>query len=326
MPTDIFFDAHLDLAMNARRGRDIVGPASAQPVVENEIATVGLPDLIAGRVRCVCATIFCDPSVPSAFDEAEAQFDVYDQLRNAGFLLPPDSSAELTDTPRAIVLIEGADCVRTRDDLQHFHARGARVIGLAWRATRYAGGTGQPGPLTSAGLEIVRDIDQLSMIHDASHLSEQSFYDLARATDGPMIASHSNCRFIIGVDVNERHLSDDMIRTIVKRDGVVGINFYDRFLLPHNEYGLRRATLADVVRHVRHVCDIAGDTHHVGIGTDMDGGLGREQIPIEITSSADLPKLSDALLVGGFNSDDISRITFGNWARFFSRHLGYTWV
>ena len=99
------------------------------------------------------------------------------------------------------------------------------------------------------------------------------------------------------------------------------MNFYDKFLLPPDEYGKRRATMADLLRHIRHICDLAGNANHVAIGTDMDGGLGREQIPQEITTSADLPKIADALSAAGFSDDDVRSVMGGNWLRFFREHL-----
>ncbi len=319
--TPRIFDAHLDLAMNALRGRDITLPAREQPVVENEIATVGLPDLRAGNVTHVCGTIFCAPATPDhpgyadaqgAYEDAVRQLDYYHDLqsRHEISIRPAEGNA-----PGVLILIEGADCVRSPDDLPYFQSRGVRIVGLAWTATRYAGGTWKPGPLTTAGRELVRHIDQLGLIHDASHLAEQSFFDLLNTTDQVVIASHSNCRAIVGVDEGERHLSDEMIRAIVARGGVIGINAYDRFLLPAGEYKTRRATIADMIAHVRHVCDLAGDADHVGIGTDMDGGLGREQVPVEFETIADLPKLHDALLAAGFGAQDVEKILFANWRR-----------
>src|SRR5262249_41040590 len=101
-------------------------------------------------------------------------------------------------------------------------------------------------------------------------------------------------------------------------NGVIGINFYDQFLLPTHEYGKRRATLADVVAHIDHICQLAGDANHVGLGTDMDGGLGRNEIPVEIETSADLPRVAEALLEAGFNQSDTERIMGENWFQFFS--------
>ncbi len=156
------------------------------------------------------------------------------------------------------------------------------------------------------------------MIHDASHLAEESFWHLLDVSGGPVIASHSNCRAIVPTD---RQLSDAMIHAIVARDGVIGINFYDRFLLPPDQQGKRRATLEDVVHQIDYLCQLTGSADHVGIGTDMDGGLGREQIPQQIVSSADLPKLAKALSEAGFDHQSIRNVMGENWLRFFRRHL-----
>jgi membrane dipeptidase len=112
-----------------------------------------------------------------------------------------------------------------------------------------------------------------------------------------------------------------MIRAIVRRGGVIGINFFDKFLLPPGEYGRRRAALTDVARHARHICDLAGDATHVGLGTDMDGGLGRDEIPEEITTSADLPRVGEALAAAGFDDAAVRGITGENWLNYFRRHL-----
>lgn len=325
----MIFDAHLDLAMNACRGRDPLQPAASQPIVENEIATVGLPDLRAGGVKKLCAAIFCEPSIKGsvgyasadeAYAMARVQLTVYEQWHAAGEIRIRGLDGD-ADAPEAIILIEGADCIRTPDDLAFFAAAGVRVVGLSWIATRYAGGTGQPGPLTMAGIELVREIDRLNLVHDASHLAEQSFWDLADLAQRPIIASHSNCRAIVGDDPRERHLSDAMIRRIIEGGGMIGINFYDRFLLPATEFGARRATLDDVVRHIRHVCEIAGDANHVGLGTDMDGGLGRQNIPIEIETSEDLPKLYEKLVEAGFDDVAARGIMGENWERFFGHAI-----
>jgi membrane dipeptidase len=156
------------------------------------------------------------------------------------------------------------------------------------------------------------------MIHDLSHLAEQAFWQLLDLTNRPVIASHSNCRSIVE---GQRQLSDDMIRAIVRRDGVIGINFYDRFLLPPTILGTRRATLDDVIAHIKHICDLAGSAQFVGLGTDMDGGFGRENIPLEIETSADLPRLADALASAGFTDQDIANVIGANWKNFFSKNL-----
>jgi membrane dipeptidase len=326
-------DAHLDLAYNVTCGRDVTRPASEQPARENEIASVGLPDLRAGQVKLICATIFAEPAskgepgytdAETARQAALTQLRWYQSQNEAGTLEFVTDAKQLStdamagDAIRALLLLEGADPIRTPADVRQWFDDGLRIVGLAWRQTRHAGGTGCPGPLTAAGVALVQELDRFGIIHDTSHLAEESFWQLAEMSEGPLIASHSNCRAIVPTD---RQLSDAMIQAIVARGGVIGINFFDKFLIPPADRGARRATLVDVIRHMRHICDLAGNCSHVGIGTDMDGGLGRDQIPQEITTSADLPRLGDALSQAGFNDNDIASIIGENWRRYFANHL-----
>ena len=222
------------------------------------------------------------------------------------------------DKVGAILLMEGGDAFVSPDDVAEWFDAGLRVVGLAWKRTRMAGGTGEPGPLTDEGRAVVAALDRHKIIHDMSHLSEDSFWELLEISGGPVMASHSNCRSLVPTD---RQLSDDMIKAIAKRGGVIGINFYDKFLLRPQEYKKRPATLADVVTHVKHICDLAGDARHAGIGTDMDGGFGKEHIPRELATIADLPKLADALSSAGFADDDVAGVMGDNWNRFFGEKL-----
>jgi membrane dipeptidase len=137
------------------------------------------------------------------------------------------------------------------------------------------------------------------------------------------MASHSNCRAIVGGPSN-RHLTDDMIKALVRRGGVIGINFCTQFLIRHDKFPHEKSSLADVVAHVKHICDIAGNSNCVALGTDMDGGLGRELIPVEIQTSADLPRVGDALSSAGFSDSDVKNIMGQNWLAYFERHLPLT--
>ena len=335
----IIVDAHLDLAYNALRGRDVTLAAGQQTASDSDgTPTVGFPDLIAGGVGLVCATIFCEPAkgnwtgnttgyrtAEEARTQAKSQLKWYYRQAADGRLnivaepqaLPGGGQCGSAGV-NAIILMEGGDALRSADDVAEWHDGGLRMLGLAWKRTRMAGGTGEPGPLTELGRDVVREADRHGIIHDASHLAEDSFWELLQRSQGPIVASHSNCRSIVPTD---RQLSDDMITAIAGRGGVIGINFYDKFLLPPHQLKTRRATLADLVAHVRRICDLTGGATHVGIGTDMDGGFGREQIPQEIQTSADLPRVADALSAAGFNAAEVQGIMGENWLRFFRTHL-----
>jgi membrane dipeptidase len=330
----LIVDAHLDLAYNTTRHRDPRQRAELQPIAENEMATVGFPNLLEGNVALVCSTIFCSPAgyghggystAEEARDQALVQLDWYREVISQGlFDFVTAKSHEIfhrgahATKVNGILLLEGGDAFRLPADVKEWFDWGLRIVGLAWRRTRMAGGTGQPGPLTDEGRRIVRELDQFGIIHDVSHLAEESFWELLHLSNGPVIASHSNCRSIVPTD---RQLSDEMIKAIAARGGVIGINFYDKFLMPPDEYGTRRCNLGDLVRHVKHITDLLGNANHVGLGSDMDGGLGREQIPHEIVTSSGLPRIAGALSSAGYSDEDVAKIMGENWLRYFSKHL-----
>jgi len=335
-------DAHLDLAYNVMRGRDVTKPAAEQPVVDNEVATVGLPDLRKGNVGLICATIFCPPRNYknrgyTTADEARAiameQLTWYRRQVDDGRMNFVTSRAQVPEASAAtesasagasagplrfILLMEGADAFRSPGDVAEWFEHGLRIVGLAWRKNRMAGGTGHPGPLSDEGRAVVRALDRAGIIHDMSHLAEESFWELLYLATGPVIASHSNCRKIVPGD---RQLSDEMIRAIVQRDGVIGLNFYDEFLLPPSEYKKRRCRMSDIIAHVKHLASVIGDAKHIALGTDMDGGVGRDDIPFELSTAADLPVVADHLSAAGFSDEDVRGIMGGNWLRFFKRTL-----
>src|SRR4051812_21082641 len=273
-------DAHLDLAYNALRGREVTKPAAQQTAALGDGApSVGFPDLRQGGVDLICATIFCEPAkgadatgyrtAGQAHAQAQRQLRWYYKQASDGLLelvterdhLPSATAgAPRPTTQKAILLMEGADPFRTPDEVDDWFDAGLRIVGLAWKATRMAGGTGEPGPITDEGRALIKELDARGIIHDASHLAEESFWQLLKLSAGPVMASHSNCRAFVPTD---RQLSDDMIKAIAERGGVIGINFFDKFLLKPNEYKTRRARLTDVIDHLKHMCDLIGNANHV---------------------------------------------------------------
>jgi membrane dipeptidase len=339
-------DAHEDLAYNALTlGRDPRKSAHATRAQEppqgaDGIATVGLPDFLAGNVRIVFATIYVSPessatSVGKKYKTPE-QAEALAQEQLAYYaLMAADPRVSLitnrSDLARVVnspeprlgmaLLMEGADPIVAPQDVGKWFDAGVRLIGPAWSQTRYSGGTGKPGPLTELGKQLMREMSKHKLVLDTSHMAEESFFQALDLFSGPVIASHSNVRKFVPTD---RQLSDEMIRALVKRDGVIGAVFYNQFLQyqwRQNGANNNAVTFATVIDHIKYICDLAGSARHCGIGTDFDGGFGAEATPKEIDTVADLQKFGDALADAGFADDDVRAMMGGNWLRLLERAL-----
>ncbi len=342
-------DAHEDIAFNALHyGRDVRRSVvetraleRARPPVEggpvpgmSETAMIGLPELRRGSVGLIFGTIFVPPGeIDAMVADGEAQLAFYSDLagqeigvrlitmRDELAALRADWEAAPQPSARPLgitLLMEGADPLRTPGDLDAWVRRGLRILGLSWRATRYAGGTRAPGPLTDLGRALLSEMERLGVILDVSHLAEESFWQALDHFGGPVIASHSNCRSFVPTD---RQLSDDMIRALAERDAVIGAVLANQFLVAGWTHADGTVTLDAVVRHIDHIAQLTGTARHCAVGTDLDGGFGVESTPEEIDSVADLPRLADALARRGYNHDDIGGILGGNWLRLLDRGL-----
>ena len=344
----IIVDAHQDIAWNkialnrdflesvaAKRAREGVNPAHGEGP-----AVVGFPELVAGNVRVVFATLYVAQARPDrtgwgktyttpqeAHDQAMEQIAYY-------AMLAMDPRVSLITTrgdvdrvlaapePRVglVILMEGADPIIAPEQTQEWFDAGVRIVGPAWSQTRYSGGTRAPGPLTPLGRALMPQLERAGILLDASHMAERSFFDALEYYNGTIIASHSNCRAFVNTD---RQLTDAMIREISARDGVIGAVFYNRFIREGWDISAKKeaVTLVDVVRHVKYICEIVGNANHVGIGTDFDGGFGWDSTPHEIDTVADLQKMSDALSAANFSDAEIANFFGGNWIRVLRRIL-----
>ena len=341
---DTIIDGHLDIAFNSLNlHRDFLRSAheNRQKGVDskNGTPTVGLPDLVKGNVRIIFGTIWAPPCLQGvdvqpcyrtpteAYEMAIQQLDYYKDLASQGhvrlILNRRDLDSVLEDQNQIgiLLLMEGADPILTPENVHDWYAQGLRILAPSWRATRYAGGTHMPGPLTDAGRKLMGQLERSRLILDVSHMSEESFFEALNLFSGTVIASHSNCRVFVPTD---RQLSDEMIRALISRDGVIGAVFNNPFLVSGwTEAGKVKSqvTLTHVVQHIRHICDIAGNARHVAIGSDLDGGFGVESTPTEIDTVADLGKLALALSSNGFSDEDIGGILQGNWMRILKKAL-----
>jgi membrane dipeptidase len=356
----IIVDAHEDLAFNALEyGRDYMRSALATRQAEvgsaakarNGDCMLGLTEWYLGRVAVVFATIFSAPKRRASpgdrevyADVAEAhrgysrELDYYHRLvdEHAQFNLIGTrgdletvlgSWADPLDIARRriglVPLMEGADGIREPREVEAWMERGIRMIGLSWTGTRYAGGTGEPGPLTDDGRELLEAMSGLGLMLDLSHASEQSYFESLDRFEGTVLASHANPRALCEPRNPERNLTDDQIRALAERGGVMGIVPYNGFLRTGwtKSDGKGAVTLRDVATAIDHVCQVTGSNSHVGIGSDFDGGFGAESAPAELDTVADLMLLEGALAQRGYAPPDIEAVLGGNWLALLRRGL-----
>jgi membrane dipeptidase len=217
-----------------------------------------------------------------------------------------------------ILSLEGADSILSPTHLERAYEYGLRALGPAhYGEGRYAPGTGAEGGLTPSGRQLLRQMQQLGIVLDVTHLTDEAFWEALELFDGPVWASHCNCRALVE---HQRQLSDQQLRALVQRDAVIGVAFDAWMMVPGwsrgettpQETGVRIAT---ILEHIDHICQLAGTARHCGIGSDLDGGFGREQAPGDLGSIADLQSLTTLLADRGYSQEDIEGIMHGNWVR-----------
>ena len=349
----IIFDAHLDLAWNAIDwNRDLLLPVAEIRRREHGLTdkgrgcnTVSFPELRRGKVAIFIATLLARllrpnlmpaiqpySSMPAAYGAAHGQLAYYRALEQQGVLrfitdgpaldahvrawqADEDSATE----PLGLILsMEGADPVLAPEQVQEWWRAGLRIIGPAhYGVSPYAHGTGTEGGLLPPGRPLLREMERVGMILDVTHLSDQCFDEALDVYGGPVLASHHNCRALVP---NQRQLTDDQIKRLVGRGAVIGTALDSWMLYPGWVRGETRPEvvgLEAMVDHLDRVCQLAGNHRHAAIGTDLDGGFGREQSPLDLDTIADLQTLPGLLRQGGYKDDDISAILYGNWVRFF---------
>lgn len=345
----LIFDAHLDLSWNAlgwnrdlhqtvaeirRSEADMDGKARGKN-------TVAFPEMRRGKIGIVLATVLarCNPGGRSSIDfrtqetacaMAQGQLAYYRVLERSGvceMLLDwPSLKRSFSrwehgseDAPFGFILsMEGADPILSPDHAVDWYRDGLRVVGLAhYGPSAYAHGTGCQGGLTDRGRALLRVMESLNMILDLTHLADESFWEAVEQFHGPVLASHNNCRAITPGD---RQYDDDQVRAIVERDGVIGAPL-DAWMMVPGWTGDRstspKVTLDSAVNHIEHICQLAGNTRHVAIGSDLDGGFGTEQTPEDLDTIADLQMLSPLLQKRGYTEADVKAIFHGNWLRLF---------
>ena len=354
MSKRLIIDAHQDIAWNYfNNGRDFRRSAhehrhrETDPVRLKRYGTcmVGLQEEIEAHVAVTCGTIFVSPSWSKMYPDEIILYDTPDEAHRLGIqqlefyhrLADQDERVNLIQTQAdldtvlatwtddkseddhrfgIIILMEGADPILEPAQLEDWYERGLRVIGPAWTATRYAGGSNAPGPLSDLGRELLDSMHNYNMILDLAHMTPDGLFEALDRYDGPLFASHANpLRF--RQDRPDRNLSDEIIELIAQRDGVVGIIPFNLFLLEGWAMGDRKdaVTMERLISAIDHVCQITSSALHVGIGSDFDGGFGSESAPVGFDTIVDLQKIGDELAERGYSETDITAIMSGNFLR-----------
>ena len=346
-------DAHLDLAMNAMEwNRDLRQPIHEINEREKGLkdkpdrgnATVCLPELRKGNIGLVVATQIGryvakgNPlpgwhSAEQAWAQTQAQLAWYKAMEEQGEMVQvkdlrslnihldiwKDDSSNEHKPIGYILSLEGADSLMTIEHLEKAYGYGLRALGPAhYGPGRYANGTDARGEMNKEGLELLKKMEELNIILDATHLCDDAFWQAMDNFHGNVWASHNMCRALVD---HNRQFSDDMIKVLIERGAVIGAAFDAWMIVPKWERGKStpkgmKCNMEKVVDHIDHICQLAGNCLHVGIGSDLDGAYGKEQCPYDLETIADLQNIPSLLRNRGYSEKDVGNIMHENWIRF----------
>jgi membrane dipeptidase len=345
-------DLHLDLSMNAMEwNRDLRLPVDV--INERERgkadlagrgqAMVTFPELRKGKVGLVVATQIARYVAPGnklpgwhspeqAWAQTQAQLAWYRAMEEAGELVQVRDRAGLerfldsfpaqqeNHSPIGYILsLEGADSLVNLSYLDKAVANGLKAIGPAhYGPGRYANGTDSTGPMGASGLDLLHAMDQHKLILDLTHLCDDAFWQAVEIYKGPVWASHQNCRALVP---HQRQFSDDQLRVLIERDAIIGAAMDAWMIVPNWVRGKSdpqsmACNLNALIDHMDHICQLAGNSRHICIGSDLDGGFGREQSPSDMQTIAQIQLLPDLLAKRGYDQEEILGIMHGNALRF----------
>ncbi|MDB5352015.1 MAG: Membrane dipeptidase [Planctomycetota bacterium] len=350
----LIFDAHLDLGLNAIDWNRDLRMAVAEIRAQEKMSclhepgrgtnTVSMPELKKAEVGVGIATVLARIEQPidhyfgyttpeACYAIAMSHLAYYRGMERSGWMTMLRTRDDLKShvsryesdpagTPFGYILsMECADPVLDPDQIFEWHENGLRAIGIThYGPNRYGGGTRSEAGLAIEAIPLLKNIEELGIALDLTHLSDRAFAQVADRFGGRVLASHQNARKFCDW---QRQFSDPMIRHVIDRNGVLGMAFDAIMLQPGWVRGQSKpeVTLERVVDNIDHICQLAGNARHVGIGSDLDGGFGKDQTPADLDTIADLQKLPDLLANRGYPEADVRAILHGNFLRFFSEVL-----
>ncbi len=348
-------DAHLDLAMNALEwNRDLTwtvedirkSETGMTDKPDRERNTVSLDAMRKGNIGICVATQIAryvkkDSNLPGwnspqqAWAQTQGQLAWYKSMEDIGEMVQITNEAQLnrhlalwkndivSKNPIGYILsLEGADSIVNIDYLEKSYDLGLRAIGPAhYGPGTYAHGTDSVGGIGVKGKELLKKIEELNLILDTTHLCDVSFWETMKVYNGPVWASHNNCRKFVN---HNRQYSDEQINELIRRDAVIGIALDAWMMVPNWVRGESTpegmgVTLDQMIDNIDHICQLSGNSFHVGIGTDLDGAFGKEQSPVDLDTIADLQKIPLMLSKKGYTKIDIENIMSQNFIKFLKR-------
>ncbi|MCH7988483.1 MAG: membrane dipeptidase [Planctomycetes bacterium] len=348
----LIFDAHLDMAWNALEwNRDLMLPVGKIREFESHFSdirpgegTVSWHALREGRVGITISTLLPRlhrkdkelshfQSREAAYGICHGQLAYYRAMIERGVLRSiPDKEtldkhvaqweADTTgELPIGFILsMEGSPSILSPAQIPEWYEAGLRILGPAhYGPNPYCFGTGSEGGVNADGEELLKEMDKVGMLLDVTHLADQSFWDALEIFQGPVLASHHNCRELVPGD---RQLTDEQIRALIERGAVIGASFDCWMIKPGWTIGVsdpKTVSMEDIANHTDHICQLAGNAKHCGLGTDLDGGFGKEQTPHDLDTIADLGKFAEILERRGYSTEDIEGIMYRNFVEFFRR-------
>jgi membrane dipeptidase len=352
----LIFDGHLDLAMNALEwNRDLRwtvedirrSEEGMNDKPDRAKGTVSLPSMREGHIGICVATQIAryvkqGNNIPGwhspeqAWAQTQGQLAWYKAMEEAGEMVRISSVNDLekhlrlwknptSDIPVGYILsLEGADSIVSMRYLEKAYGDGLRAIGPAhYGPGTYAHGTDSKGGIGTKGRELLREMEKLGIILDATHLCDESFRESLNLYRGPVWASHNNCRAFVP---HNRQFSDGQITELINREAVIGVALDAWMMVPGWVRGISNpktfgVSLDLMVRNIDHICQLAGNSSHAAIGSDLDGAFGTEQCPYDLNTIADLQKIPDKLSETGYSDSDIQNIMSNNWIRFLKKNL-----
>ena len=344
-------DIHLDLSMNAIEwNRDLTQSVLQINAQEKDLidkpdrgkATVSLQAMREGNIGFCVATQIAryvksnNPlpgwnSPTQAWAQTQGQLAWYRAMEKAGEMiqiidkkglqnhLDLWSSSEPNKPIGYLLNLEGADSIVTLDHLHRAYKQGLRALGPAhYGPGTNAHGTNSEGGLGTKGKELLNEIEKLNMILDVTHLCDQSFWEAIDHYNGKMWASHSNCRSLVP---NQRQISNLQIKELIARKAIIGMAFDAWMMIPKWQKGISDPkksglVIETIIDHIDHICQLSGNSNHIALGTDLDGGFGKEQCPYDLETISDLQKMDALLKKRGYSENDIQKILNQNAINF----------